>query len=92
MAFIFLRHLTNTVGAICITPSISMAANHLADKTRHKKHVYGFIFTLNTNSGRIYFDGIIIFDPIFFIEKRKIDSFCNRQINIQLSTDTSEQI
>jgi hypothetical protein len=41
-----------------------MAANHFADKTRHKKHVYGFIFTLDTNS-RI-FDGIIIFDPIFF--------------------------
>jgi hypothetical protein len=42
-----------------LIPAISMAANHFADKTRHKKHVYGFIFTLDTNN-RI-FDGIILF-------------------------------
>jgi hypothetical protein len=46
------------VGAINITPAISIAADHFTDKTRHKKYFFVLIFILDTNSRT--FDEIIV--------------------------------
>jgi hypothetical protein len=52
---IIIRNKLLTADALRITPAVSISADQFADKNRHKKFVFDFIFTLHTNSrhGRI---------------------------------------